>query len=431
MTLAPAAPAVEADERPAEERFGLLEWAYAAVVVQTVLLNPVVADTGGLQIYLNTLTWPLLALASVVRWASGREPEAGPPVTSVLVGAGALTWLVLFYVGFRDASPHAMSNLLRLLYVPVGLVAGFAVFRAADRLLDVAVLALGVKGVLVLVPMVSGPIDILHRLTVPELGGHNSFAAFLTFVVLLRGATWAVGGRRPSLPVLAALGVMTACIVLTFSRGAFVSLVAGLATLTVSALWRTGAAQRSRAAGLLLLAAGVAPVLVAGPLQERLTSVSTGASGRTELWEAAWDGFREEPVTGHGFGSFEVYSPAVVDLAQPGVVGGFTYSVHNLPLQILYEGGLLGFLAVLAVATAVLRRCWHPVVAAAVVAGVVDSIFETFPYVVQVSWVLGLVGAVGLAYRVRRSEVDVDVDTALTGDGPAAGPTPGLPAPTR
>ncbi|HEX6596403.1 MAG TPA: hypothetical protein VF045_05680, partial [Acidimicrobiales bacterium] len=247
MTLAPAAEGVEAGEQAGDGRFGLLEWAYAAVLVQTVLLNPVVADTGGLQIYLNTLTWPALAAASLVRWASGRDPEVGPPITSVLVAAGTLTWLVLFYVGFGNASPQAMSNLLRLLYVPVGLVAGFAVFRAADRLLDVAVLALGLKGVLVLLPTLSGPIDILHRLTVPELGGHNSFAAFLTFVVLLRGATWAVGGRRPTLPVLAALGVLTACIVLTFSRGAFLALVAGLGALTVTALWRSGAAHRSRA----------------------------------------------------------------------------------------------------------------------------------------------------------------------------------------
>lgn len=419
MTLAPAPEVLDRHERAADadDRFGLLEWAYAAVIVQTVLVNPVVADTGGLQIYLNTLTWPALAAASLVRWASARDPDADPPVRSVLVATAALAWLVLLYVGFGDASPQAMSNLLRLLYVPMGLVAGFAVFRAADRLLDVAVLALGVKCAIELVPVLSGPIDILHRLTVPELGGHNSFAAFLAFVVLLRAGTWAVGGRRPGLAVLAALGLCSLSIVLTFSRGAFVALVAGLAALMVAALWRA-ASHRSRAAGVLLLAAGLSPVLIAGPLQDRLTSVGTNqSSGRTELWQAAWNGFGDEPVAGHGFGSFEVYSPAVVDLAQPGVVGGFTYSAHNMPLQILFEGGVIGLLLVLVAATAVVRRGWHPVIAAVVVAGVVDSMFETFPYVVQVSWVLGLVGAVGLSYRVRRAAAD--------------GPTPAPPAPIR
>ncbi|HEX6597590.1 MAG TPA: hypothetical protein VF045_11675, partial [Acidimicrobiales bacterium] len=132
----------------------------------------------------------------------------------------------------------------------------------------------------------------------------------------------------------------------------------------------------------------------------------------------------------HGFGSFEIYSPAVVDLAQPGVVGGFTYSAHNLPLQILYEGGLLGLVGVLGAALAVLRRCWHPLLAAVVVAGVVDSMFETFPYVVQVGWVLGLVGAVGLAHRVRRAESAAE-GALVTEAGPSGESTPALPAPTR
>ncbi|MDQ3979875.1 MAG: O-antigen ligase family protein [Actinomycetota bacterium] len=406
VTLAPPPPLAPLPAEHQKTPFGLLEWAMAGVIVQTLLFNPVIAESGTLQVYMSTLTWPMAATAGVVRWSSGRDPELTTAGKSLMTATAAFLWLVLFWIGFGPAQPHSVGNLLRLLYVPIGMMAALAVFRSSDRLLDIAVVALGLKGAILLAELVQGPIDILHRLTVPELGGHNTFGAFVVFVVVLRGSTWALASQRPHPAVMASLVICLGCILLTFSRAAFLALVTGLAALTVCVLWRSGRARQSRMAALLLLGAALSPLLVAGPLQDRLTQIGLArSSGRSDLWRPAWEGFVSQPLVGKGFGSFEAYSSAVVDLADPHRVGGVTYSAHNLVFQILYEGGLVGLALIGWAAWLVLRRCWHPVLAPVTVAFLADSLFETFPYVVQVSWVMGLVLAVGLSHRAASEPV--------------------------
>ncbi|MGH9163901.1 MAG: hypothetical protein ACRDZW_00075, partial [Acidimicrobiales bacterium] len=114
----------------------------------------------------------------------------------------------------------------------------------------------------------------------------------------------------------------------------------------------------------------------------------------------AWDGFRQKPLAGNGFGSYESFSESVVDLTQPLVVGGVTYSAHSVPLQILYEWGLAGLLLAAWASWLVVRRCWNAVLAPVAVAAAVVAVFETFQYVVQVSWVAGLALAIGLNFRL-------------------------------
>lgn len=388
----------------AASAFGLLEWLYAAVVVQTLLVNPIIAESGSLQLYLNTVTWPLLGVGAIIRWCRGRDRQLNKVFPALLLGTTVLVWLVLFEAGFIEAAPYAGGNLLRLLYLPVGILAAVAVHRNSERLLDVALCTAALKGLAVLAPLFPGPFDLANRLTVIELGGHNSFGAFLVFLVLLRASVWAIGGRRPSAIVLASLGVSVVCVLLTFSRTAFAALVIGLAVLGLLSLRRRGGSRRSVGAGLVLIVA-LAPLLVAGPLQERLTTRSgTGTSGRTELWQEAWDGFTRHPLFGNGFGSYEAFSESVVDLAQPLVVGGTTYSAHSAPLQILYEWGVAGLTLAALASWLLLRRCWSLVLLPVAVAAVVVALFETFHYVVQVSWVAGLVLAVGLNGRHRSSD---------------------------
>lgn len=421
VIVAPSAPADRVREVRDRAPLGPMEVAYAAVVLQSLLYNPVVHDVGSLQIYLNTLTWPVVAAGALIRWAAVSDRRLSRALAAVLLGTAALVWAVLFQMTFVTATPLAGGNLLRLLYLPLGAVAALAVYRSIDRILDLVVVGAALKGLIVLAPLAQGgALDLAHRLTVIELGGHNSFGAFLVFLALTRTCTWAFGGRRPGALVIASLCVCVACVVLTFSRTAFGALVVGLAAMSVMVLWRKGQRRRSLGASFLL-AVALAPIVLGGPLKERLTTLGhEGVSGRTEIWSAAWRGFTDSPLAGHGFGSFRVYSSSVVDLTRPLEVGGVTYSAHSVPLQVLYEWGVLGlFLSALAT-WVVVRRCWSPVILPAVVAAAVVAAFETFQYVVQVSWVCGLVLAVGLRYQS-------DGARSVAGDSRSGG-TPRAPA---
>jgi O-antigen ligase len=133
----------------------------------------------------------------------------------------------------------------------------------------------------------------------------------------------------------------------------------------------------------------------------------SNSSGRSDIWSAAWRFFTEGPVFGHGLGSFTTTSPNIVEdfvtsakygPAQPGVAQP-TSSAHNVILQVLAEGGVVGFAIVAWSVYFLLRASWHAVILPVLIAILVDSLFDTFAYVVQVSWVLGLVFAVGLKFR--------------------------------
>jgi hypothetical protein len=54
--------------------------------------------------------------------------------------------------------------------------AALAVYRTIDRHLDIAVLALAAKDIWLMADLISGPIDLFHRLNPVGLGGFKVFA---------------------------------------------------------------------------------------------------------------------------------------------------------------------------------------------------------------------------------------------------------------
>jgi hypothetical protein len=71
--------------------------------------------------------------------------------------------------------------------------------------------------------------------------------------------------------------------------------------------------------------------------------LSTAGTGRSEYWSTAVDAFASEPFRGIGAGGFETYYTANRD---SGLVGRHT---HSLPLQVLAELGILGFVLLLSI----------------------------------------------------------------------------------
>jgi O-antigen ligase len=292
-------------------------------------------------------------------------PTAGPPVTEAdraLLYAAALTAVVL--LGARGALPYAV-------------LAG-AFVLSAWALVD------KVHG---------GP----ARLEGP-IGYTNGLG-----LVAATGILLAVGlaRRRPAL--LATLAVFVPTLVLTYSRGSWLALAAGLLVLAALAL-------RDRPRLLVALGAVAVVVVVLGLVLAghgsapssgtgRLSSLS--GNGRGDYWRAALDETRAHPLLGGGAGTWHRWWLA----RRPDANGAL--DAHSLYLETLAELGPLGLallVAALALPLVSLRRAlrheWAPACAAAYVALLAHAALDW-------DWELPAVALCGLF-----------CGTALLGDGP-------------
>lgn len=378
--------------------FAALEWLFAAVVLQTILFNPVLGSAGPLAVYFSAVTWPLLFGAAIVRAVQSKDVLLKRALTGVFVSTALVAGLIAVQLGVEDLQVYSLSTLPKLAYIPAGVVAALCVYRAADRLLDLIVLALGVKCTLLVFEALQGPVDLLHRLNPRSLGGANTFGTFLGLLVVLRLSTWVLRGRRPGPLVFLALIPCLVALSLTFTRSAFIAFVVGMTALVVLAAGRRGV-RAGLVAGFSGLA-GSGILLSQGAVRERLASFAS--SGRDDILQAAWTGFTERPAAGHGLGSFQFSSPYVVEFSGAGT--HTTPSAHNLFLQVAYEGGCLGLIAVGWALWNVLRRCWSSVLVPVLLMLGVSAMFENFPYVIQTSWVIGVLLAVGLHHRVAAAK---------------------------
>jgi len=206
--------------------------------------------------------------------------------------------------------------------------------------------------------------------------------------------------------------VMVAAIVETGSRGAWFGLAAGLAVAGAIVLRksssRTEVRQPGGRAGSNILGF-VVPVwcwpaaLLTLTLTERLAAQFRG---RVYLWRFSWPIFTEHPILGSGWGTYQLLYLEFQGkflAAHPDYVGYWTNNrlLHNDPLQLLLEAGLVGFGALVWVlweygrqARRVLRQAagpWarHGIAASAggVTAILVDSLFN-FQFAVPPTFIL-------------------------------------------
>ena len=412
-SLAPDIVAEPADAaRPHLLPLRFLEALYLLAAAQTVLFNPSLVNVGSLRIYLSGFSWAAVACAALVNWTATPDDTLLAANRRLAVASWACLTAVAVQMMLLGPQIFTVGSLVRLLYAPLGVFAAFAVYRRIDRLIDIVVGLVGMECALLVVPLLGGPVALATRLDPPALGGRNVFGTFLMTIVVLRVSMWAYTRVRPPWYVLAALASSLCALILTLTRSPVVGLVGGLLMVSISAMRRRGVTGRSlRSAGIIFVL--LSPLLAQDAVRSRLTALRLdNASGRSDIWKAAWDFFRERPVLGHGFGSFTATSPNIVEdfvtegkygPVQPGV-GQPTSSAHNLILQVLAEGGIVGFAIVVWSIWYLLRTCWHSVIGPVLVALFIDSLFDTFAYVVQVSWVLGLVFATGLKFRSSEQE---------------------------
>lgn len=336
---------------------------------------------GGADATLETSIVTLVSIALLAATlASGQfrfVPQTGLVLALLLAAAAALGLIGNWY--------QAQTEFLQLIAAVCFWSAG-AVIAGSRRALQVAWLSLLVSGLaLGLLGLISHAVTVVSASGAGEPGMHrlslsfvsaNVFASLMGMMALLSLGYLVYLFRfrtPPDIPVLtkfaqlprtsliaiSALVVALACLVLSLSRaGLVLTLVTG-AALTFAAAhaearqrgssWAAWAA--SRRSGAIALGAGLIVVLLVfsgGPMGARAAGLDDDASSRWQIFAQYWQMWQNEPLTGHGLGSFNRVNEAAA------TAGNVRYLVllgaaHNIILQWLIQGGLLGLAAITAV----------------------------------------------------------------------------------
>lgn len=175
------------------------------------------------------------------------------------------------------------------------------------------------------------------------LGNPNLLAGFLVMMMAVATGLGLAAGRPAArlalFSLVLALGV---CLALTYSRGAWLSVLAVIGAYGV---------LYSRKTFWLLLLVPVAVVAGHDVLMERLMSIlnptDTSATLRLALWESTRFMIAEKPLTGIGWGAYWLVYPEYDFFIQNAATK--IYHAHNMYLHIAAEIGIPGLLAFLAV----------------------------------------------------------------------------------
>lgn len=191
------------------------------------------------------------------------------------------------------------------------------------------------------------------------LTAHYSYNAFFGVLCLLAALSYVFATKNMRVRWVYILVCVSAfsAVLLTGKRAHLVfGLIAVLSIVAVSNI----RGRVAKLTGLLLLAVGGAFVLArfvpaAADSLDRLlgtfesSDVADATSGRTFLWRFAYEGWKEEPLLGHGWGSYLFVWPG----------GSVSVHAHNAFMHLLYEVGVIGLVLILA---AVISAFWSAAV---------------------------------------------------------------------
>ena len=416
VVLSPLRARIDLIARPTVPVYGdftdiLLFWTDIAVVLTLGLwLASLVARPRSLTVGPRFLAWPIAGLI-VVAWLS--VPFA---VDVPLAAYNALRLLMLAVLGL-----YAVNEIgqIRRLWVPIAvMVAGQAIVGIA-QVLGQHSLGLAGLGEWRLAPSlgvsVVTTIDGTRVLRAFGLADHpNILGGLLAVGLVLIAARNPWQARRGRAIRLAVIAVGAIALLLTFSRGAWLALIVGLAVVvTMLGLNRAHAARRSVLIAGLVGAVAVAPFALAflpalaartdatGPISTEVRSINE----RVATAELTAQLFAQHPITGVGLGG--------LPLAQHALVPAFGYDYQPASLVVLdaaAETGIAGALFYVLILTAPwlalwrARQRWTPdlgaasgALAAVTVVGFVD--YYTWAYPAGRIWFWLVLGLWVAAYR--------------------------------
>ena len=300
------------------------------------------------------LAGALAVAVLVVLVLSGRKIGLRP--NALLVVAGAYGFWALLSVYWADDSGLVYKTMFSYL-LAVAYMATFAVLVRSRRQIGAIFVTLGFGS------LIFGFVAFATSFTIDAgraegLQGDPNYFATYQVVALPAVLTLAAFERRPArrLVLYGVVGVIILSVVSSLSRTGLLALSAVvLASLLLP--WRIffrRPGQKVSYALAVAAAAGAAALMGSGGAYiERSQTIlnpslrNDRGSGRTDLWNAAWRAFGEEPWLGIGAGNFQAKA---LDLLQttPGVNTKASYVaegrvVHSVYLEALTELGVVGF----------------------------------------------------------------------------------------
>lgn len=271
------------------------------------------------------LIWPVLAFGAATLLAALRS---GVPAASLADAKSFLLVLILYVLLEALGSASAADRLLSRLFLLLAIAAGLGILQVT------------------LCPRDPWGIPLLSRFFRRCDRAHSFYSIYMTLagvltLILLATLPRLLAGPRDrrswTLPLWVTCGLG---LVLTYTRGAWLGFLAGAASLAI--LLRR----------LLVLGAigvGLAMFLVlfpSGTLGDRIRSLGDPSDPtlreRLYMWQSGLQMVRDRPLTGVGPGRLQAHYPRYVS-AEAGRKA--TSHLHNTPLQILVERGLLGLAA--------------------------------------------------------------------------------------
>lgn len=187
------------------------------------------------------------------------------------------------------------------------------------------------------------------------IGNPNALGTFLAVAIVLQVGRLTQARRwRSRIGWLILSAASLALLFVTLSRGAWLGLAAGLAAWVLFLIWGRGLLSIQAVRGWwrrhglrwrLLVAGGGAAILLAGvalaPVAwNAMDQPGRSVSLRQAIWQAAWDAFMQQPLTGTG--PFTFGGTLLIRQSTPPETPHS--HTHNLPLQVATETGLPGLL---------------------------------------------------------------------------------------
>lgn len=177
---------------------------------------------------------------------------------------------------------------------------------------------------------------LLYRRMYSTLENPNLFAGYLLMMIgLSTGAALMEEKGRHKWETLLFCAVLAVCLLLTYSRGAWVSLAAMAAVLAL---------LYDRRIWLVFLLIPVVLLMYHGQITERFLSLFSGEDTSTVLRFALWEStaamIEDHPLTGVGWGAyFRAYPDYNFFVGDTSVI---IYHAHNMYLSLMAETGIPG-----------------------------------------------------------------------------------------
>jgi len=415
----------------------------AAVATRFDILLLAVAGCGGLLVFVLSLRWPVASLfvvaatipfdeavrfgdlgtvgrsAAILFAVSYALPRLGRLTLRAMPGPawGYVAWAILSAGWALDQATaiQELGTLVQLFLLGL-LVADLVIHRptVVRPLLWVYTLSATVSALVGIAGYLGGQLnDGVRVAALPDQDPAQYAAVLLPALVF---SLYELIDGRWLLVSMSTAAITMIGILLSGTRGAWLAVaVVGVLFILPHLRRRRRVAAAGALAGIVVVAALI-PGVVDFVGERAGTAISTGGSGRTDIWTVGLAIVASEPVTGVGYANFPVaFTPQIVRETALADDTGVNRAPHNVILSNLAELGPIGLaLMLLFIVPLLVRPGWGPdatVIQACLVALATSAMFlDILDNRKQVWLLLGI--AAGLQYLARARDGTIDRPTS-------------------